>query len=57
MAEICSILIQNIGWLYKLFMELSMRLRSDFSIRFTDSINSDLTPESVSDLNYYFKIL
>ena len=47
MAEICSILIQNIGWLYKLFMELFMRLRSNFSIRFTDSLNSNLTPESV----------
>ena len=47
MAETCSILIQNIGWLYKLFMELSMRLRSDFSIKFTDSLNSNLTPESV----------
>ena len=47
MAEICSILIQNIGWLYKLFMGLSMRLGSDFSIILTDSLNSDLTPEAV----------
>ena len=47
MAETCSILIQNIGWLYKLFMELSMRLRSGFSIKFTGSLNSNLTPKSV----------
>ena len=46
MAETCLILILNIGWLYKLFMELSMQLRSDFSIKFTDSLNSDPTPES-----------
>ena len=47
MVETCLILILNIGWLYKLFMELSMRLRCDFSVKFTDSLNSDLIPESV----------